>query len=90
MYRLKKALRAWNTRINSYFKESDFKRCPFQVVFYVKARRDELIIVTLYVDDLIFIDNSQRLIDEFERVMKLKFEMTDIGMMRYFLGLKIK
>jgi Reverse transcriptase (RNA-dependent DNA polymerase) len=42
------------------------------------------------VDDLIFMDDSQRLIDEFKREMKLEFEMTDLRMMMYFLSLKIK
>jgi Reverse transcriptase (RNA-dependent DNA polymerase) len=42
------------------------------------------------VDDLIFMDDSQRLIDEFKREMKLEFEMTDFGMMRYFLSIEIK
>jgi Reverse transcriptase (RNA-dependent DNA polymerase) len=42
------------------------------------------------VDDLIFMGNNQRFIDEFKREMKLKFEMTDLGMMRYFLGPEIK
>jgi Reverse transcriptase (RNA-dependent DNA polymerase) len=44
----------------------------------VKARKDEILIVTLYVDDLIFMGNNQRLIDEFKREMKLEFEMTDL------------
>jgi Reverse transcriptase (RNA-dependent DNA polymerase) len=56
----------------------------------VKARKDELLIVALYVDDLIFMGNNQRLIDEFNKAMKLEFEMTDLGMMKYFLGLEIK
>jgi hypothetical protein len=56
----------------------------------VEAKKDELLIVALYVDDLIFMGNSQRLIDEFKKVMKLEFKMTDLGMMRYFFGLEIK
>jgi Reverse transcriptase (RNA-dependent DNA polymerase) len=56
----------------------------------VKAKKDELLIVALYVDDLIFMGNNQRLIDEFKKVMKLEFEITYLGMMRYFLGLEIK
>jgi Reverse transcriptase (RNA-dependent DNA polymerase) len=56
----------------------------------VKARKDELLIIALCVDDLIFMDNSQRRIDEFKREMKLEFEMIDLRMMRYFLGLKIR
>jgi Reverse transcriptase (RNA-dependent DNA polymerase) len=42
------------------------------------------------VDDLIFMGNRQRLIDEFKQEIKLEFEMTNLGMMRYFLGLEIK
>jgi Reverse transcriptase (RNA-dependent DNA polymerase) len=55
----------------------------------VKAHKEELLIVALYVDDLIM-GNNQRLIDEFKREMKLEFEMADFGMMRYFLDLEIK
>jgi Reverse transcriptase (RNA-dependent DNA polymerase) len=56
----------------------------------VKASKDKLLIIALYVDDLIFMGNRQRLIDEFKQEMKLEFEMTNLGMMRYFLGLEIK
>jgi Reverse transcriptase (RNA-dependent DNA polymerase) len=52
--------------------------------------QNELLIVALYVDDLIFMGNSQRLIDEFKIVIKLEFEMTDLVMIRYFLSLEIK
>jgi Reverse transcriptase (RNA-dependent DNA polymerase) len=56
----------------------------------VKARKNELLIITLYVDDLIFMGNNHRLIDEFKREMKLEFEMTYLGMIRYFLNIEIK
>jgi Reverse transcriptase (RNA-dependent DNA polymerase) len=42
------------------------------------------------VDDLIFMGNNHRLIDEFKREMNLEFEMTYLRMMRYFLGLEIR
>jgi hypothetical protein len=44
----------------------------------VKACQDELLLIALYVDDLIFIDNSQKLIDEFKKVMEFEFEMTSL------------
>jgi Reverse transcriptase (RNA-dependent DNA polymerase) len=56
----------------------------------VKVRKYELLIIALYVDDLIFMGNNQRLIDEFKREMKLEFEMTDLEMMRYFFGVEIR
>jgi Reverse transcriptase (RNA-dependent DNA polymerase) len=71
LYGSKQALRAWNTRIDSYFKENDFKQCPFEAAIYMKVRKYELLIIALYVDDLIFMGNSQRLIDEFKQEMKL-------------------
>ena len=44
----------------------------------------------LYLDDLIFIGNDIFLIGEFKEVMKHKFEMTDQGLLRYFLGIEVK
>jgi hypothetical protein len=35
--------------------------------------------VIMYVDDLIFIGNSQSLIDEFKNVIKSEFELIDFG-----------
>jgi Reverse transcriptase (RNA-dependent DNA polymerase) len=55
-----------------------------------EGTQSELLIVALYVDNLIFMGNDKRLIDEFKREMKLEFEMTDLKMMRYFFSLEIK
>jgi Reverse transcriptase (RNA-dependent DNA polymerase) len=68
-------------KIDSYFKKNDYKQCHFEATIYSKAHRDKLLIIALYVDDMIFIDNNQMLIDEFKWVMKLEFEMTNFGMM---------
>ena len=47
-------------------------------------------IVCLYVDDMIFIGNNSKMFDEFKRVMAQEFEMTDIGLMSYYLGIEVK
>ena len=44
-------------------------------------------IVCLYVDDLIFTGDLS--VDEFKKSMKTEFEMIDLGMMKYFLGIKV-
>jgi hypothetical protein len=61
-----KPLRSSNTRIDNYYKENSFKQRLFKMTIYVKACKNELLIIALYVDNLIFIDNSQRLINEFK------------------------
>ena len=46
-----------------------------------------MLIVVLYVDDVIFTGNDTYLIENFKTIMKEEFEMTDIGLLRYFLGI---
>ena len=41
-------------------------------------------IVVLYVDDVIFTGNDDYLIENFKTVMKEEFEMTDMGLLKYF------
>ena len=43
----------------------------------------------LYVDDLIFTGNDEIMFAEFKKSMMLEFDMTDLGKMRYFLGIEV-
>jgi len=45
--------------------------------------------VALYVDDLIFMGSKAKLLEEFKEVIKREFEMTNLGVMKYFLGLEV-
>ena len=45
-------------------------------------------IVFLYVDDMIFIGDFE--IDEFKAAMMKEFEMTDLGLKKYFLGIEVE
>ncbi|GKA15485.1 retrovirus-related pol polyprotein from transposon TNT 1-94, partial [Tanacetum coccineum] len=40
LYGLKQAPRAWNTRIDTYFKENGFKQCPYEHALYVKKNEE--------------------------------------------------
>jgi hypothetical protein len=46
--------------------------------------------VCLYVDDLIYAGISKDMVVEFKIVMMKEFEMLDLGLMRYFLGIQVK
>jgi hypothetical protein len=55
---------------------------------YIKAnKQDNMLIVCLYVDDLIFTGDFG--IEEFKSFMKDEFEMTDLGLMKYLLGIEV-
>ena len=46
-----------------------------------------MLIVCLYVDDMIYTRNL--MLEKFRTFMKKEFEMTDLGLMKYFLGLEV-
>ncbi|CAB75469.1 copia-type reverse transcriptase-like protein [Arabidopsis thaliana] len=90
LYGLKQAPRAWNTRIDKYFKEKDFIKCPYEHALYIKIQKEDILIACLYVDDLIFTGNNPSMFEEFKKEMTKEFEMTDIGLMSYYLGIEVK
>ncbi|KAK5795584.1 hypothetical protein PVK06_036853 [Gossypium arboreum] len=53
-----------------------------------KAEKETLLIVSLYVDDLLITGCKGELIEDFKKQMLDVFEMTDLGLMTYFLGMK--
>jgi Reverse transcriptase (RNA-dependent DNA polymerase) len=89
LYGLKQAPRAWNTRIDKYFKENGFIQCPYEHVLYVKKKEYKLLVVAIYVDDLIFMGDNLGMVEKFKE-MKREFEMTDLGLKKYFLGLEVR
>eukprot|EP00257_Ricinus_communis_P015773 XP_015573748.1 uncharacterized protein LOC107261134 [Ricinus communis] len=48
-----------------------------------------MLIVCLYVDDIIYIGNCSVMFEKFKKSMMVEFEMSDLGMMHYFLGIEV-
>jgi hypothetical protein len=55
---------------------------------YFKVMNDEPVILLLYVDDL-FLTGEEKLITECKKRLTSKFEMKDLSLMHYFLGLEV-
>jgi hypothetical protein len=49
-----------------------------------------ILLVCLYVNDLIFTGNNPSMFEDFNKAMTQEFEMTDIGIMSYYLGIEVK
>ncbi|KAE8684274.1 hypothetical protein F3Y22_tig00111146pilonHSYRG00032 [Hibiscus syriacus] len=90
LYGLKQAPRAWNSRIDKYFQENGFNKCPYEHALYIKIKDEDILIVCLYVDDLIFTGSNPSMFNEFKDVMMKEFEMTYMGLMAYYLGIEVK
>lgn len=90
LFGLKQAPRAWYTHIDAYFIKHGFLRSPHEHTLYVKTNwQGDLLMMCLYVDDLIFTGNNQKMIEEFRETIIDQFEMIDLELMCYFLGIEV-
>ena len=90
LYGLKQAPQVWYSRIEAYFLREGFLKCPYEHTLFVKITNGgKILIVCVYVDDLIFTRNDVAMFDKFKKSMMIKFDMTDLGMLHYFLGIEV-
>jgi len=91
LYGLKQAPCAWYSKIDSHFRENGFERSKNEPTLYVKKyEKNDLLLVCLYVDDMIYMGSSYSLVCDFKSSMMKTFEMMDLGVLHYFLGLEVK
>ena len=89
LYGLKQAPRAWFSRIEDYFTRQGFQKCISEHTLFIKqAGGRKILIVSVYVDDLIFTGDDEQMMLEFKESMMKEFDMTDLGKMRFFLGIE--
>ena len=65
----------------------DLPRVKADPNLYYKVVEDEPVILLLYVDDL-FLTGNEKQIVECKKKLAEEFEMKDLGLMHYFLGLE--
>ncbi|XP_031282139.1 uncharacterized protein LOC116140681 [Pistacia vera] len=56
---------------------------------YIREAKDDVMIISLYVDDLLVIGSNHAQAEEFKKSTHSEFEMTDLGEMSYFLRMEI-
>jgi hypothetical protein len=70
--------------------QEGFNKCPHEHTLFIKiGDGGKILISCLYVDDLIFTGNDEGMFNKFKKSMMTEFDMTDLGKMRYFLGIEV-
>jgi hypothetical protein len=87
LYGLKQAPRAWYSRIDNYLQGMGFTKSEADSNLYYIIVGGEPLILVLYVDDL-FLTGSEKLIAECKRDLASEYEMKDLGLMHYFVGVR--
>nr|GEW22933.1 zinc finger, CCHC-type [Tanacetum cinerariifolium] len=89
LYGLSQAPRAWNVKLDQTLKSLDFKKCNLEQAVYTRRSKTSTLIVGVYVDDLIITGTPKKEIDAFKSKMKDKFEISDLGLLAYYLGIEV-
>ena len=88
-YGLKHAPRAWYEKMDSFMLSQNFARCKSDPNVYLQQYEGHLIIIVLYVDDLLITESTFSSINFIKTTLHEAFDMSDLGLLRQFLGLEI-
>ncbi|GJZ26227.1 putative ribonuclease H-like domain-containing protein [Tanacetum coccineum] len=90
LYGLHQAPRAWYDTLATYLLSNGFQRGQIDQTLFIKSHKGHILLVQIYVDDIIFGSTKKELCDEFEKLMKDKFQMSSMGELTFFLGLQVQ
>ncbi|GJT98396.1 putative ribonuclease H-like domain-containing protein [Tanacetum coccineum] len=73
-----------------YPKKNGHRRETIDKTIFIKKDKKDIMLVQVYVDDIIFSSTKKPWCDEFEALMKSRFQMSFMGELTFFLGLHVK
>ncbi|GJW09488.1 retrovirus-related pol polyprotein from transposon TNT 1-94 [Tanacetum coccineum] len=89
LYRLKQAPRAWYDELSMFLLQNHFFKGTIDPTLFIRRFNDDILVVQVYVDDIIFGSTHPRYTQLFSGLMKSRFEMSMMGEMTFFLGLQV-
>ena len=90
LYGLKEAPRAWYEKLNSFLLKNGFEQGKVDTTLFCKNYDSQFLLVQVYVDNIIFGATNEILYEDFSKLMQTGFEMSMMGELEFFLGLRIK
>ena len=88
--RLKQSPRTLNKTIDDFMLRLKFTKCESVHCVYMKRDDQDMIFVALYVDDFNFASSTSKMLHETKQELSQRFEMTDLGQLKFFLGILIE
>nr|GFA46609.1 retrovirus-related Pol polyprotein from transposon TNT 1-94 [Tanacetum cinerariifolium] len=89
LYGLKQAPRAWYDELSTFLLQNGFSKGIIDLTLFTRRFNDDILVVQVYVDDIIFGSTDPRYSTLFSDLMKSRFEMSMMGEMTFFLGLQV-
>ncbi|GJR39456.1 retrovirus-related pol polyprotein from transposon TNT 1-94 [Tanacetum coccineum] len=79
LYGLKQAPRAWYDMLSSFLISQHFSKGAVDPTLFTRQAGNDLLLVQIYVDDIIFASTNTAMCNEFANQMTTKFKMSMIG-----------
>nr|GEZ35258.1 retrovirus-related Pol polyprotein from transposon TNT 1-94 [Tanacetum cinerariifolium] len=89
LYGLKQAPRAWYNELSKFLTLKGFTKGTIDPTLFTIRYGEDILLVQIYVDDIIFGSTNHKYSKCFEKLMHSRFKMSLMGEMKFFLGLQI-
>nr|GEX12049.1 retrovirus-related Pol polyprotein from transposon TNT 1-94 [Tanacetum cinerariifolium] len=89
LYGLKEAPWAWYDELSKFLTSKGFTKGTIDPTLFTMRYEEDILLVQIYVDDIIFGSTNPKYSKHFEKLMHSRFEMSLMGEMKFFLGLQI-
>nr|GEU95081.1 hypothetical protein [Tanacetum cinerariifolium] len=86
----KKASRVWYETLSTYLLDNRFHKGKIDKTLFIRRCKDDILLVQVYVDDIIFGSTKKELYNAFKKMMHEKLQMSSMGELTFFLGLQVK
>ncbi|GKD29521.1 retrovirus-related pol polyprotein from transposon TNT 1-94 [Tanacetum coccineum] len=86
---LKQAPRAWYDKLSSFLIQHGFTKGIVDPTLFTRRHGEDILLVQVYVDDIIFGSTNPDFSKRFANLMKNNFEMSMMGELKFFLGLQV-
>ena len=85
-----KVTRAWYSTLEKYLQQAGFKKGSADNNLYIKGSKGNILLIEVYVDDIIFGSDDDKLSQKFAKDMYNEFEMSLLEELSFFMGLQIR
>nr|GEV62406.1 hypothetical protein [Tanacetum cinerariifolium] len=89
LFRLKQVPRAWYDELSTFLLQNGFSKGTIDPTLFTRRFNDDILVVQVYVNDIIFGSTDPRYATLFSDLMKSRFKMSMIGEMTFILDLQV-
>ena len=89
LYGLRSSPRSWWKTLDKFIRSMHFKPCVLDPCLYYQYKGDELILLTIYVDDILVLGRDVNIVKDIKAQLCARFDMKDMGEMEHFLNVRV-